>query len=308
MDDYRKQQYERRRQERIKRAKRKNMIIYVETLLILILTVALVVLSISYVNLKDELKNDTKSNGSSLVNSETASVGSENTSSVSGVGAESSITNSNNSSVTSSQQISSKDELDMWYMKLVNPDNSITTNYINSIERSKINTKYVVSATKETCLYLDSRIVKYFEDMCKAAKDDGITLVSVSAYRSYSYQQGLYNNRVTRCQNEDGLSLEAAKKKAATIVAVPGTSEHHLGLAVDINSVETSFEDTKAFRWLQENAEKYGFVMRYPKDKQDITKIIYEPWHYRYVGVEHAKAMNDLDMCLEEYVEYLKKK
>ena len=308
MDDYRRQQYERRRQERIKRAKRKNMIIYVETLLILILTVALVILSISYANLKDELKNDTKSNGSSLVNSETASVGSENTSSVSGVGAESSITNSNNSSITSSQQISPKDELGMWYMKLVNPDNSITTAYINSIERSKINTKYVVSSTKETCLYLDSRIVKHFEDMCKAAKADGVTLVSVSAYRSYSYQQGLYNNRVTRCQNEDGLSLEAAKKKAATIVAVPGTSEHHLGLAIDINSVETSFENTKEFKWLQKNAENYGFVMRYPKDKQDITKIIYEPWHYRYVGVEHAKAMNDLDMCLEEYIEYLKKK
>ena len=306
MDDYRKQQYERRRQERIKRAKRKNMIIYVETILILILTVALIILSISYVNLKDELSTNSVSNGDVLNNSDTVSVESDNTTSF--VGVNSSANNSTNSSNTSSQQLSAKDELGMWYMKLVNPDNNVTTSYINSIDRSKINTKYVVSATKETCLYLDTRIVKYFEEMCKAAKDDGITLVSISAYRSYSYQQGLYNNRVTRCQNEDGLSLEDAKKKAATIVAVPGTSEHHLGLAVDINSVETSFENTKAFKWLQENAEKYGFVMRYPKDKQSITKIIYEPWHYRYVGVEHAKAMNDLDMCLEEYVEYLKKK
>ena len=96
-----------------------------------------------------------------------------------------------------------------------------------------------------------------------------------------------------------------AKKVAATIVAVPGTSEHHIGLAVDFNSVEESFENTKAFRWLQENAEDYGFVMRYPKDKKSITKIIYEPWHYRYVGVEHAKAMNDLGLCMEEYLEYL---
>ena len=96
-----------------------------------------------------------------------------------------------------------------------------------------------------------------------------------------------------------------AEKKAATIVALPGTSEHHLGLAVDINSVETSFEDTAAFRWLQENAENYGFILRYPKDKQEITKIIYEPWHYRYVGVEHAKTINGLGMCFEEYVEYL---
>ena len=79
-----------------------------------------------------------------------------------------------------------------------------------------------------------------------------------------------------------------------------------MGLAVDINSVEVSFEDTKAFRWLQENAADYGFILRYPKDKQSITKIIYEPWHYRYVGVKHATAMNELDMCMEEYIEYLK--
>ena len=76
--------------------------------------------------------------------------------------------------------------------------------------------------------------------------------------------------------------------------------------AVDIISVEESFEDTAEFAWLQENAEDFGFIMRYAKDKQDITKIIYEPWHYRYVGVEHAKAINDLGMCLEEYIEYLK--
>ncbi len=301
MDDYRRQQAERRRQERIKRAKRKNMIIYVETLLILILTVALIVLSISYANLKDEYNGGTVSDNSAIDNSETSSIDPDNASSVGG-----NASNNSSNGTSSLNGDSMKAELDMWYMKLVNPDNSITNSYINSIDRSAINEKYIVSNTKETCKYLDSRIVKHFEDMCKAAAEDGITLVSVSAFRSYSYQDGLYQNRVKRCQNEEGLSLEAAKKKAATIVAVPGTSEHHLGLAIDINSVVESFEKTKEFRWLQENAEKYGFVMRYPKDKQDITKIIYEPWHYRYVGVEHAKEMNDLDMCMEEYVEYLK--
>ena len=70
-------------------------------------------------------------------------------------------------------------------------------------------------------------------------------------------------------------------------------------------ALEESFENTKAFRWLQEHAEDYGFVMRYPKDNKNVTKIIYEPWHYRYVGVEHAKAMNDLGLCMEEYLEYL---
>ncbi len=290
MDDYRTQQAERRRQERIKRAKRKNMIIYVETFLILVLSVALIIVGIGYFDLKKESKVFNKENSSDV--SDVESVNSDG----SPIGGD----------VDNSTAEWMRAELNQWYMKLVNPDNKTDNSYINSIDRSKINTKYVVSASKESCLYLDTRIVTYFEDMCKAAKDDGITLVSVSAFRSYSYQEGLYNNRVTRCQNEDGLSLDEAKKKAATIVAIPGTSEHHLGLAVDINSVETSFENTKAFKWLQENAEKYGFILRYPKDKQEITKIIYEPWHYRYVGVEHAKAINELDMCFEEYVEYLK--
>jgi D-alanyl-D-alanine carboxypeptidase len=156
---------------------------------------------------------------------------------------------------------------------------------------------------------LDSRIVDKFNAMCQAALNDGVSLISVTAYRTYSYQNTLYNNRVNRCMNENSnLSREEAKKIAATIVALPGTSEHHLGLAVDINSVEETFENTKAFRWLQENAADYGFIMRYPKDKQNITKIIYEPWHYRYVGVEHAKEMLRLDMCMEEYLDHLKTK
>lgn len=80
-----------------------------------------------------------------------------------------------------------------------------------------------------------------------------------------------------------------------------------MGLAVDFNDAETTFESTKAFSWLKQNAEDYGFIMRYPKDKEDITKITYEPWHWRYVGKDNAKEMNRLGMCLEEYVEYLGK-
>ena len=169
-----------------------------------------------------------------------------------------------------------------WYLKLVNPDNSVTTDFINSVELAAIQEKY--TSGSDSSKYLNERVVEAFNNMCNDAQKDGITLISVSAYRSYSYQNNLFNKRVTRCMNE-GLDREAATKKAASIVAIPGTSEHHLGLAVDINSVETSFENTAAFRWLQQNAENYGFIMRYAEDKQDITKIIYEPWHYRYVGV-----------------------
>ena len=283
MEDRRKQQIERRRQERIKRAKRKNIIIYVETLVIIILVVALVVVGSSYVRLKNQMNSNSSTINSSSVDS---------------------ILPNESSNSASEQQALIEAELNKWYMLLVNPDNSVSKDFIENVERSEIASKYTNG--NESGKYLDSRIVDAFENMCSTAEKDDIRLVSVSAYRSYNYQLGLYNRRVERCQNEEGLSLEAAKKKAATIVALPGTSEHHLGLAVDINSVEVSFEDTKAFRWLQENAADYGFILRYPKDKQSITKIIYEPWHYRYVGVEHATAMNELDMCMEEYIEYLK--
>jgi len=84
-------------------------------------------------------------------------------------------------------------------------------------------------------------------------------------------------------------------------VAVPGTSEHETGLSVDLNEVSDDFKYTEAYRWLSENAEDYGFVQRYPEDKQEITGIITEPWHYRYVGQAAAKAMNAKSLCLEEY-------
>ena len=82
----------------------------------------------------------------------------------------------------------------------------------------------------------------------------------------------------------------------------PGSSEHNLGYAMDIVCVEEYFEDSKQFKWLQKNAADYGFILRYPKDKQNITKVTYEPWHWRYVGVEAAKAMKSSNLCLEEYM------
>lgn len=197
----------------------------------------------------------------------------------------------------------SKSETEQWYMVLANPDNEVSKEYISAVNKATINKSFTDG--KESSKYLDSRVVEAYEAMCKAAKKDGISLKAVSAYRTYAYQENLYNKRVKRFMNEQGMSEEEAKKEAATRVAIPGTSEHHLGLAVDINSVETSFENTKAFKWLQKNAENYGFVLRYPKDKKAITKIIYEPWHYRYVGVEHAKEMNRLGLCLEEYIDLL---
>lgn len=157
---------------------------------------------------------------------------------------------------------------------------------------------------RDAGMSFDARAVGDLNAMLAAANADGVNLLVISCFRTITRQTTLYNAEVQKWLNQ-GYSEVDAKTKAGTIVAVPGTSDHNLGLAVDLNSVEESFENTRQFVWLQEHAAEYGFVMRYPKDKQDITKIIYEPWHYRYVGKEHAAKMNSLNMCLEEYVKHI---
>ena len=143
--------------------------------------------------------------------------------------------------------------------------------------------------------------------MMNAMKKDGVTNVWVqSAYRSVARQKELYDNSVKK-YIQQGKSQEEAEKLTDEYINKPGSSDHNLGLAVDFNYVDNKFEKLDGFKWLKNNAENYGFVLRYPKDKEDITKIAYESWHWRYVGVEHAKKMNDLNMCLEEYIEYLSK-
>ncbi len=145
--------------------------------------------------------------------------------------------------------------------------------------------------------------LKAMMDACRAEigeEEIGI----ISAWRDYGTQKTLYDAQVKKWKDK-GYSQADAEKEAASRVAIPGTSEHHTGLAVDFNTTDKSFENTKAFKWLKENAENYGFIMRYEEDKMDITGgIIYEPWHWRFVGINIAKEMNDLDMCYEEYCQY----
>ena len=103
-------------------------------------------------------------------------------------------------------------------------------------------------------------------------------------------------------------NVAEAEEKAATIVARPGTSEHHCGFAIDFNETNTSFEKSNAYKWMLNNAADYGFILRYPEDKQDITGVIYEPWHWRFVGIDVAKDINSKNMCLEEYIEEINNK
>lgn len=157
---------------------------------------------------------------------------------------------------------------------------------------------------------VDQRIEKDLNAMLAAAKADGVTIYPCSAYRSIDKQTALFNRKIKQYQN-NGYNYNDAYNIAKTIVAVPGTSEHHTGLALDLitpgyQQLDDGFENTAAFKWLDKHSAEYGFVLRYPKDKEDITKIIYEPWHYRYVGVNAAETIKANGWCLEEYVENLK--
>ena len=148
-----------------------------------------------------------------------------------------------------------------------------------------------------------------FLEMQKAAAADGVTVWMQSGYRSVKYQTSLYE-RKTKYYLDKGYDNAAAREKAAAVVNPPGYSEHNCGLAADLNSPEHTgldegFEKTAAFRWLCEHAGDYGFILRYPKDAEDKTEIIYEPWHWRYVGVENAAKINASGLCFEDYIETL---
>lgn len=194
------------------------------------------------------------------------------------------------------------EDLDDWNLRLVNAKNPLPNGF--TAQTTEIQANYA----RDVGMLYDKRAVSYLNAMCAAAESDGINLLVISAHRTNARQTVLYNNQVAKQKaNHPELSEDEAKKLAATISAYPGTSEHEVGLAVDFNSVEESFENTPEFQWLKTHAAEYGFILRYTKEKQDITGVIYEPWHYRYVGKEHAEKINELGYCLEEYVEYLKK-
>ncbi|MEA3424193.1 MAG: D-alanyl-D-alanine carboxypeptidase family protein, partial [Bacillota bacterium] len=142
-----------------------------------------------------------------------------------------------------------------------------------------------VDVRKTKSIELASHVAEKTEEMFADAEKDGLIMYLASGYRSYSYQEGIFSRRVTN------KGLESTLK----VVAMPGQSEHQTGLAIDITSeamgygLEQSFEQQPEFKWMIENCYKYGFILRYTKDKEDITKYVYEPWHYRYIGdVEFA--------------------
>ena len=190
--------------------------------------------------------------------------------------------------------VSGAAEADQWYLQIASVAHPLPEGFVQP------STTVIDDIGRE----IDSRIVGAYWDLVNAAKADGLNIYPISGFRPHSTQVSLFNARVEQARNDGYADPEA---EAARHVARPGTSEHELGLAVDFNSVDESyFRNTAEAKWLAAHCAEYGFVIRYPEDKESVTGIIYEPWHLRFVGVKHAKRMNELNMCLEEYCEYIK--
>jgi hypothetical protein len=155
--------------------------------------------------------------------------------------------------------------------------------------------------------YIDARCYDALMELLQACRDAGYKPYVASAFREHSHQVYLYERKIQRLIAE-GYSEADAKRLAGTVVAVPGTSEHELGLAVDLTDndyreLDEAQENTATQKWLMENSWRYGFILRYPSSKSEATGIIYEPWHYRYVGKATARAVYESGLCLEEYFE-----
>lgn len=185
---------------------------------------------------------------------------------------------------------------------LVNGDNPLPEDYDYTGNLTEIDQKYINGSLRQ----IDKNVYPYMQAMIEAAWADGVKLYVWSPYRSYDTQNMLFQKQVQRCIN-NGTPQSEAEAEAATVVARPGTSEHHTGLAADFNMASDDFENTAMYEWMQEHAAEYGFIMRYPANKTDITGVIYESWHYRFVGINTAQEINRLGMCLEEYVEFKNK-
>ena len=181
-----------------------------------------------------------------------------------------------------------------WNLLLVNPWNPIPENYEPELT-------YLRNGQA-----VDSRCYPELQQMMDDCRAAGFDPLICASYRTMEKQEALFEDKEARLIRE-GCPENEVEAEAAKVVAYPGTSEHQLGLALDIVDVsyqqlDTEQENTPVQQWLMKNSWKYGFVLRYPTDKSDITGIIYEPWHYRYVGKEAAAEIYENKLCLEEYL------
>lgn len=204
------------------------------------------------------------------------------------------------SSVDPSQSVTqntthSKVDRTQWNLILVNKNNALPDDYNPKV-------KYLQNGHA-----IDERAYQDLQDMMDDCREAGLDPLICSSYRTMEKQKELFNNKVNQYLNQ-GYSQDKAEQAAGELVAIPGTSEHQLALALDIVDVSYQIldekqEDSPVQKWLLKNSWKYGFILRYPSDKSEITGISYEPWHYRYVGKNSAKEIYESGLCLEEYLE-----
>jgi D-alanyl-D-alanine carboxypeptidase len=188
-------------------------------------------------------------------------------------------------------------DLSSWMYRLVNAEHKLEDGF--TVERASV----------PGGQSFDSRAAGALSDMYAAAQEQNLSIILNSGYRDMATQRQLYENRLS-IQRSSGMSEEEAKRTTLQIVAFPGTSEHNLGLAIDIldqnyniSPVTAAFAETELGIWLKMNCADYGFILRYPQDKTDITGVSFEPWHFRYVGIDAAKYIMDNGLCLEEFLE-----
>ena len=182
-----------------------------------------------------------------------------------------------------------------WNMVLVNGEHPMEEGYVPELMEL------------EKGLSVDARILDAAKEMLADAEKEGLHIDICSAYRSVERQEQVFGESMKE-RVKDGMSYWDAFNETSLNVAIPGTSEHALGLALDLISnqyteLDERQETTAEAKWLKENCHKYGFILRYPPEKTNITGIIYEPWHYRYVGVEDATKIMELGITLEEYLQ-----
>ena len=191
-----------------------------------------------------------------------------------------------------------QNEIEEWMLVLVNAENPLPDNHSPNMK------------SLPNGLQFDERAINHLNEMLSAMRKEGLSPVVCSAYRTIEFQRALFSNKVAQLV-ASGFSQTQAETEARKSIAYPGTSEHNLGLAADIVSMDYQLLDDKQaetpeVRWLLENCAEYGFILRYPRGKEAITGITYEPWHFRFVGVTAAREIMVSGLCLEEYLsEYI---
>lgn len=180
---------------------------------------------------------------------------------------------------------------DNWMTAIINTEYPLPDSYSPTL----------ANAIDGSDIQLDSRVAEHYAQMYAAAKQAGCVLTPYSGYHTYTLQDNTYKRKVNFYLSS-GMSNEEAEAKTRRQVLPAGCSEHNAGLSMDIVSASSDFVNTKEYKWLCENAQNYGFILRYPEEKTEITGVSFEPWHWRYVGEKAAKEMKESNLCLEEYL------